>query len=734
MASVNLNGIPISDEQCIGDSLATINSAFLGLSSTTNLTDQELTRLTNAVRSLSTTNITTTTLSAFTLSPIHDQTIVLCNNTVPLTITPQAGATFNPRHQTVFIQIGSGKVIFGNGFNTLNGNTAIAGRFGVVTARYPSSTINWILDGDLKSATEPPTFLSLVAAPPPGAEDSNNNIGFTGLIADTLYYYPEPGTSNVAADPMDVYVNGFYRTTVDFEEDRIGTDFGYKVAGSTSNGPQFTGKFKEGRIDINIDGGNPVFRSLVATPTPGTVSGDDRISITGNKADTIYFYDLPPATSVLGTYMDIYVNGFYRTTIDFTPERIGTNFGYRIEEVSGTTAQVIGQFIDGAAGGPGFDFINFNIPGASTPAATDTVASTAGTENPELKITFIAQTPSFTDTVAVFPWPGQSIVPVEVNIKVDGTLRTTIQYTQDRNGDKFWYRRAGVGGSVYEFEGTFPLNAEPGVTEEINFTTGAVLPTATPTPTPVPTATPKPTATPEPTPTTPPPTTPTLFYLTAKPSAQGGTEDGLNAISIGSVVLTNEYNDTLSYSEFTLTSIIPASPMDVYVNGVLRTIVDFPEARLGSSFGYKLAGTNTTLRGTFASGRVDLNTAIQPTPTPTPTPVAIIPVLGTFDFSIVAANDVDGTFTGDGLSPNDDVTFGSIFKNDIFFGKSSADPKTGTTNLMSFTVNGSDRGVISYDSSRENDQFGFRLSTATGPLTAQRTSTLVNNSNPNFTI
>jgi len=329
MPSFTLNGIPISDEQCIGDSLEIINNAFLGLSGNLSFTNSDIDNLTALVRTLSTTNVTVVTTSAFTLQPVHNNSVVLCNNTTPLMISIANNATFDLAHKTTFIQVNGSKVIFGalsgaNPFSTLEGNTAIAGRYGVATARYTGVSKGWIVDGNLKPAIQPVTFLKLVAAPEPGAEDIVNDISITGPIADTLFYYPTP---NLLATPsfMDIYVNGFYRTTVDFAEDRVGTTFGYSLAGVTGNAPQVTGKYvKEGKIEFMIDGGNPVFRNLTATPSPGSedTTFGGNLSITGTKKDTIYYYADVKRADMTSTYLDVYVNGFYRTTVDFQRGRL----------------------------------------------------------------------------------------------------------------------------------------------------------------------------------------------------------------------------------------------------------------------------------------------------------------------------------------------------------------------------------------------------------------------------
>jgi len=610
MPTITLNGIPISDEQCIGDSLEIINSAFQSISANSNLAAGDINRLYSATSVLSTTNVFVVATSACNLLPIHRNGIILLNNTTPTTITKTG--SFEVGHRTVFIQVNTGKCMFQSShFNGLDSNTAILGRYGVVTAVYTGSTFGWVIEGDLKSATDPIVLIGLVASAAPGTEDPINGISITGQIADTFYYYPDDTPGITPAEPMDIYVNGFYRSTVDFQLEKLGTTFGYKLAGHSGTEPQVTSKYKEGRIDLQIEGGNPVFRSLAATPTPGSEDIANAVSITGKDADVIYYYAMPSPTQ-MQTTMHIYVNGFFRTTVDFPKDRVGTQFGYKTSTWVGG-AQVNGIFADDAN-------VYLTIPGVSLPSVTEIVSTTSpGTENGELRVAITATTGSHLDTIAVFPWPGQSISPRVADIKVDGTVRTRIEFTADRIGTKFWYRLAGGTLGTYLAEYTFPniLEGDVGVIDL--GPSGAILPTRTPLPTNVPSPTPKPTNTPTPTPPPTPAVTQTLFYLTATPAVNGGTDDDFNAINIRSVILTNAYNDTISYGTITLANSTPADPMDIFVNGVHRTTVDFPEGRTGTAFSYKLVGTNSIVSGVFTSGQVNLTITGGPTPTPYPT-------------------------------------------------------------------------------------------------------------------
>jgi hypothetical protein len=746
MPSFTLNGIPISDEQCIGDSLEIINNAFLGLSGNLTLTNSDLTKITNLVRSLSTTNVTTVTNSAFTLQPVHNNSVILCNNASQVIVSIANNATFDLAHKTTFIQVNGGKVVFGalsgaNPFSSLNGNTAMAGRYAVATTRYTGQSKGWIVDGDLKPAIEPVTFLTLIAAPSPGAEDVSNEISITGPIADTLYYYGDTMAGGEASY-MDIYVNGFYRTTVDFTRERTaGTNpdgsrreaqtFGYSLAGWAGKGPQATAKFiHEDRIDFQIEGGNPVFRNLTASPSPGSEDATfgGNLSITGRKKDTIYYYADVKRTDMTPTYMDVYVNGFYRTTIDFQRGRVGSQFGYKLEESFGGS-QATGTFIDGEALGPGNDAVYFTIPGAIIPSATEVTASTSGTENTDLSVSFVAYSNNYEDTIAMFPWPGQSASPLTADIYVDGVLRTKLDFTADRIGDKFWYRLEGVNGPGYSAQGIFAPPAPGQLVARVDLTVSGAppLPTPTPGPTSTPAPTPRPSATPFPVPTPVPTPGPVTFQLTAKPSVQGGSDDDLNSISIRSIVLDDSYNDTIYYRPITLANMVPADPMDIYVNGVHRTTVDFPEGRKNTSFEYKLAGTTIRGTGIFNAGRVDVSVAAAPTPTPAPTatPQPTPPPLGSWAWSITAGlsggQQVEDNYYGSGASaapinligpsqPDETLTLASPYINEVLYGNTLATPNN-QLGVMVVYVNGDARGNVQFDKARLGTQFGYKAST-----------------------
>ena len=719
MPAITLPGIPISDEQCIGDSLAIINNAFLSLSSNAAFADVDITKLYSIVRTLSTTNVTIVSTPTFELQPSHRNGVILFNNTVLTTVSRTSAALFETGHKTVLVQVNSGKVIFNPAqFNGLNNNTAITGKYGTVNAHYTgSNTFGWILEGDLKSPTDPIVLVSMIATPTPGTEDPESALSITGQIEDTFYYYPGNETGiGMPMEPMEIYVNGFYRSTVNFEEERLGKTFGYSIAGYGGTTPQVTSKFKEGRVDLSIDGGNPVFKTLIATKTPGSEDPMNQISITGAYNDAIFYYAAPRPT-LDQTFCDVYVNGFFRTTLNFPKDRLGTQFGYKTNEFA-VGAQATGTFVDEGT-------VFLTIPGTETPNVTDIVATVApGTSNDPMKMAITAQTPSFLDTIASFPWPGQSAQPMAIDIQVNGTIRTRVDYTADRVGDKFWYRLMGQTG-VYQAEGTFP-DVPSGSIGLVNLTPGT-LPTPTPLPSSTPTPTNKPTPTPEPTPTAPPAPTPTLFYLTAKPAVAGGTDDILNAMNIRSTVLTDEYNDTISYSLLNIVDATPADPMDVYVNGTHRTTVDFPATRKGASFTYRLANSTNVVNGVFTEGRIYLTISTVPDPTPVPSNVVVL--APQWNFAIVANEKQEDNHYGS--NDDQDLSITALFPGDIIYGKTANLTNT-TPALMYVNVNNTLRSVINYTAARNGTPFGYRIGGATGTMTYQASGTFADGATINL--
>ena len=551
-----LNGIPISDEQCIGDSLDTINNAFLSLSSATTSLSSRVTQLSGnlalsaqnlltLIQSVSTaaTQVFVSNNATFSLSAVHRNGIVfLTRSAGPVTVNIAPNQTWVAGHTTAFVQTGTGEVTF-NGFSTLNGNQTITGQYGGVVARYGGQSYpTWSLVGDLGLAVAPPTaLLSLQALQLPGAEDTENEIALTGPRPDTIYYR-EDTLNNIeyATPPMQVYINNIWRTTCDYTVERTGSVFGYRIANFRTNttGPQVSGIFTPGAVRLTVPGFAPelTYLSLTGTNVPGIeVNTGESLAENGNE----------------DSYNDI----------TFT-----------------TAASAVGATIFYLA---------------------DPDPSSAGFCEVELEYS--------TDGGATYPF-----------------YVGTLNISTDREGQVIGIKRPGVFGGP---EGTnnLPATLVDGQTYIVRFivsNTPRPTPTVSPSPTVSPTGpTRTPTATPTRTPT--PSLSETRVSLTA--AVTPGNEDLIHNVAFTSEA--TNYNDTIYYFTRELQDFEMESPMIVYVNGTRRTVVEFPNDFTGTQFGYRLAGavgTQPQAYGSFAPGRVDLtisgSAGATPTPTPTRTP------------------------------------------------------------------------------------------------------------------
>jgi len=214
-----------------------------------------------------------------------------------------------------------------------------------------------------------------------------------------------------------------------------------------------------------------------------------------------------------------------------------------------------------------------------------------------------------------------------------GSAIATFVYRQDRAGQLFGFKRAGVVGGP---EATITLPTA-GSTVDLLFK----LPVDNrPTPTPGPTATPAGTSpAPTPTPTITPPLPTTLVSLNG--SFAPGNEDVIhniaftldNSFLIEPMVVgyTNMY--TIFYPPRTLDDLEMESPMILYANGQRIGVVEFPNDFTGTQFELEnRSGINPSSNAparirsgwaTFRPGRVDVVFAgdiVPPTATPQPTP------------------------------------------------------------------------------------------------------------------
>lgn len=829
-----LAGIPISDEQCIGDSLSTLNNSFLTLSSLgLNLSAASVRQALSATNLLTLIQQTSaapdkifvTTATNFVLEPIHQKALIIINNDENQVTIGRSDSAFLAGHETTFIQLGTGTVYF-NAFNSVGSVNSMSGQYGAATVYFNGigGAAGWTVTGDL-ALTVPPLF-SLQASPA-GSDDESNLISLTGQVSDTIYYYQNPQGSFLPS-VMTIYVNGVWRTTCDFIAERVGTRFGYRVDGwrPETRGPQISGTFAEGRVDLEAPGFNPpVSYEQLASTTAGNEDDTNGIIHTSESAlydGSVVFYTADPEPGGSGggpAFTRVYVSldggSTYTpwTKIDHTQERIGQQFGFKRAGVTGGP-EATNTFKDN-------DIAYIILSG--TPRPTGTVTPTSGPTRTPTPTPTLTRTPTPTPTVTGTGTPANQVVLVaspapgtddELNgvsivsenpsyvdtifyngrdlndyiyeapmyIYVNGVFRTTVTFPDDFTGSQFGYKLAGASGSTPQAYGTFTggrvdltigtvvtlQSTTAGADDELNgigFTAlaatyagdtiyydadtdpegsgggpkftelfvstnggatyiqrgiiyhtaervgaqfgfkrvgiaggpevyaqftdngrtniiiGGLAPTGgTPTPTPT-TGTPRQT-------------------LTASPSP--GTDDELNGISFTS----NDplYNDILYYEARALNDYIYEAPMTIYVNGVFRTTVTFPDDFTGSQFGYRLRGTTGTepqVFGTFAGGRVDLTIPDG----------GVGPTVYTLAASLAGAEDDERRIihTSEDSSYNGDTIFYTAIDND--------------TNEFAFTfvevsTDGGNtyvrRTKIDHTTARIGQQFGFKRVGVTG--------------------
>lgn len=139
--------------------------------------------------------------------------------------------------------------------------------------------------------------------------------------------------------------------------------------------------------------------------------------------DAIYYSDTELNELSNFIFMDIYVNGFYRTSIEFAKERLGQPFGYSlnsnrvtsplVSETGFTDYQILGEFQEGEVN---FDFEDIEIgtpPPTRTPEPTATVTGTPQpTPTPSsTEEEFPLPEPTATEGPTATPFPTSSSTP-----------------------------------------------------------------------------------------------------------------------------------------------------------------------------------------------------------------------------------------------------------------------------------------------------------------------------------
>ena len=341
-----LQGIPISQEQCIGDSLYTINASFTALDSRTtelssnlllsavslvekitslfagddvfttklNLTASELTSsLTLTASTLSTSlalsasNLQTAILemsgtytvanqTTFQFNPSHNNTTIVLTGTDNVKISKDASATFKPNHRTTILQLGTGRGYFEDpafkvsSFQTLS----TGGQYTTCEIRNINAddvNMPWVVVGQLSASLPPlPDLPEIFQFSLKGSYDQNSAeaIEIAGGEDDVFYFNSRPmDKSNT--EVMTLVVNGSKRMTVAFTSDRLRTYFGYKPKGTATIS---TALLSGGNVPLTIN--DPAIISIPVTteelqPTAG---GLYQYSLTGDREDTVAGRDI----------------------------------------------------------------------------------------------------------------------------------------------------------------------------------------------------------------------------------------------------------------------------------------------------------------------------------------------------------------------------------------------------------------------------------------------------------
>ena len=754
-----LDGIPISEEQCIGDSLPIINNAFLSLSgnlelsaanlsNTIDLTSSSLTNsltitstnLLNLIKSLSALDFDRDTnllsqltgldlaakvqvvnTSAVAISAAHNNTILCLNSNLNTIVSRVSSSPFKAGHKTTFIQTGSASNITFVGFNSHKSHARLAGRFAVAEATYANDANipfrGWNLAGNLIPVAPAGFPFSLTALPSPGAQDSQNQIALTGPRPDVIYYYADP-LANIEPGIMNIFVNGYYRSTCEFTVERIGTRFGYRVAGFQpfTTGPQATGVFtsnvpadEKTNVYLTIPGfnGEPTYLSLSSTTTPGNFDLKNDIDITSNLAayngDTIfYFADPDPegggSTAAAYVFLSATSGGYIvdplapantgvtsegrplsamRHIVTMDEGRIGQLIGFKRAGVVGGPEKTITvpSFV-----GPDFDLV-FTVntgprpsptpsrtPGPTVPPPTPTpptptptptptegparvsliANTTPGNDDLIHSISFVSDAAQYNDTIF---YQAQTLNDLELEdpmlVYVNNVFRTTVVFPNDFTGQQFGYTLKGQG-NVPQVYGTFaPGRVNLFIAGEVNLTASV-------------------------------------------PPGQSDLNNGITFISEAAA-----YNDTITYSALTLEDLEMEDPMLIYVNGILRTTVTFPNDFTGKQFGYRLKGAQTNrpqVYSNFAPGRVDLTISDRIVLSSVITPGTEDPTHG---INFIAES---GALSGDKL---------------FYYGVTLQDYEM--EDPMIVYVNGTRRSSVTFPNDFSGKQFGYNVNNSSEP-------------------
>ena len=343
-----LQGIPISQEQCIGDSLDTINNSFVALDSRTlelssnlslsavslaekitslsagddvfttklNLTASNLTESLNLTAlSLSTSlalsalnlqtailemsgTYTVATQTTFEFNPSHNNTTIVLTGTNNVKISKSASATFKPNHRTTILQLGTGRGYFEDPAFKVSSFQTLSTGGQYTTCEIRNINVNevnmpWIVVGQLSASLPPlPELPEIFQFSLKGSYNQNSGEGIEiAGVEDDIFYFNSRPMDHSSTEVMTLVVNGRKRLTVAFTSDRLRTYFGYKPKGTATIS---TALFSRGNVPLNIV-------NVEAIPTPNEEpqppgGGLYEHSLTGDRGSTVAGRDISLCT------------------------------------------------------------------------------------------------------------------------------------------------------------------------------------------------------------------------------------------------------------------------------------------------------------------------------------------------------------------------------------------------------------------------------------------------------
>ena len=323
-----LNNIPISEDQCIGDSLDTINDSFVELDSRT------LTNTGNIASLSSTLNTAQTNISSLssTLNTAQTNISSLSSNCVRK-IVAGANVTISPTNGIGIVTINSTGGGGGSFAGTTTASTLTADTLmlrvevGSYYKYIQLFDINGVYNEPITPLTNPPAITSTLTA------SGTANIPFSYQITATN----SPSGYNASGLPSGLTVNtGSGAIT--------GTP---AVSGVSTVSLSARNQYGTGTASLTLT----VTTSAVVISTPlFSISGPfgenipQQINITSSNPDTLYIYDNWNGSTLTYTSTIVSVNGTPRASISHTTDRIGDQFGY---STSGVVAQAYGTLTGG---------------------------------------------------------------------------------------------------------------------------------------------------------------------------------------------------------------------------------------------------------------------------------------------------------------------------------------------------------------------------------------------------